>query len=366
MLLVLYIMIKSREVTLSTSGKIFNRLIWVNIYMLILEILSWQFDGKLGNLNYILNYGSNMLFAWSTPLITCVWISYIDYHMHGSYERLKKGMYFMQPMIIMTLFILINFFQPFIFSVNESNVYSREPFMWLIILLNTSALFYKWLDVYLHRGIVRNNVVFAMFIFILLPSIAAIIQVFVYGAFIIWPIMSVTLVISYIYLETVSTSTDYLTGLKTRSRIDDHVDYLINQGKPFGLALIDLDKFKEINDQYGHVFGDLALQVFAKAISSSFLSKEIVGRYGGDEFIIITHNHSHEKVGLISENILKNLRIEEAKAELPFQIAFSLGYQRWNKNSNHSYSDILNTADQKMYLNKLNKETLFSEDKKQA
>jgi diguanylate cyclase (GGDEF)-like protein len=320
--------------------------------MLMLEILSWQFDGLSGEFNWYANYFVNLLFSWSTPLITCVWASYIDFHMFHSYSRLKKRWFYLQAMIIMIIFMIVNLFTPFIFSVSENNVYSREPYMWLIIVLNTSMVIYKWIDAYKNKDKINRQIVVSMLAFLLLPTIAAVIQVLVYGAFIIWPIMSITIIVFYIHLETVSTSTDYLTGLMSRFRMDDHINYLIGKKESFGLVIIDLDDFKFINDKYGHAFGDKALRLFSKNLKKSFNKNSIVGRFGGDEFIIITKSLTNTEIAINFNKLSKKITETSLVNNIPFDINYSLGYHFWEKNENLSYEELLNLADKDMYKNK--------------
>lgn len=356
LLLAVFFTIKSKKDTVSSSAKIFQKLIWINIYMLIMEIASWQFDQKPGMFNWYANYISNMIFAWSTPLITCMWSAYIDYHMFKSIERLKKRWFYFQPMIINTIFIIINLFTPFIFSVDKNNVYTREPFMWLIVVLNTIILIYMWYLAYTNKERINREIILAMLIFVLIPSIAAVIQVLVYGAFILWPIMSVTIVVAYIFLETISTSKDYLTGLLCRHRVDDYIDYYINTRKNFGLIIIDLDDFKSINDQYGHIHGDKALKIFSKVLSYVFRNAKLIGRYAGDEFIIVTDVIDENDIKLYSVELNKQLNKELIITNVPYKIRFSIGYHNWNSDDNLDYETLINLTDKNMYKNKeLNK-----------
>lgn len=82
-------------------------------------------------------------------------------------------------------------------------------------------------------------------------------------------------------------STDGLTGLPNRQVIEASVAQLIARHTPFVVALADLDRFKSINDRFGHEAGDRALQTFAAVVSQNVRGADVVGRLGGDEFIII-------------------------------------------------------------------------------
>ena len=88
--------------------------------------------------------------------------------------------------------------------------------------------------------------------------------------------------------------TDELTSLPNRRaflrRIEDEVARVQRYGFPLSLALIDLDHFKQINDEFGHAGGDEVLQIYSKNILSIFRHHDLVARYGGEEFAVLLPN----------------------------------------------------------------------------
>ena len=80
---------------------------------------------------------------------------------------------------------------------------------------------------------------------------------------------------------------DSLTKVLNREIISSYVRYLIQENIPFSICLADIDNFKYVNDTYGHMMGDQVLYEFAQKIVASVGEKCVVGRYGGDEFMII-------------------------------------------------------------------------------
>lgn len=84
---------------------------------------------------------------------------------------------------------------------------------------------------------------------------------------------------------------DGLTGLLNRSaidqRLDEEIQRAVRYGHPLTVALIDLDNFKTINDTYGHQFGDRTLQAVAIQLKNAFRAIDIIGRYGGEEFLVV-------------------------------------------------------------------------------
>jgi diguanylate cyclase (GGDEF)-like protein len=87
------------------------------------------------------------------------------------------------------------------------------------------------------------------------------------------------------------------------------MNHFHNFGQPFGLVMIDIDHFKAVNDQYGHQTGDLVLQQLGKLLTTHTRSSDIVGRWGGEEFMIIYRGtglegayHHAEKLRKVIEN----------------------------------------------------------------
>jgi len=352
MLTLILLMMGQRKDTMSISSRLFRRLIYVNIYMLLMEIVSWQFDGLPGTFNWYANYISNMLFGWSTVLITCVWAAYVDFRIFGSVKRLRKRWYYVQPLIANTILFVINLFWPIVFSVSPENVYARESYMWLTVLINSVGMGYLCYLAYKNRSTIQKKVVLAILLFISLPAVTAGLQVLIYGVFILWPMMAVTLVVTYIYLETTSTSSDYLTGLFSRLRLDEYIDVLLNTDQSFGVIMLDLNDFKQINDTYGHHKGDEALIMFSNALNKVFHNEKMVGRYAGDEFVIVTEVLSPEELNQYNIQLDKTLDFNNQLSLSEYKISYSMGYQSSLEMENLSYSTMLNGADQKMYKSK--------------
>lgn len=107
--------------------------------------------------------------------------------------------------------------------------------------------------------------------------------------------------------------TDDLTQIYNRRKIMSLFEKNISQ--ECGVILLDIDNFKKINDTYGHVIGDQVLKRIATTIKESIREKDVVGRYGGEEFLVLLSHTNHEDLDLVSERIRKN--IEELTWEYP-------------------------------------------------
>lgn len=105
-------------------------------------------------------------------------------------------------------------------------------------------------------------------------------------------------------------STDGLTGLPNRRTLEAEVNDLLDRGTPFVMVLADLDKFKRLNDNFGHEVGDKALQLFAGVLRDNVRGNDVVARLGGEEFVLVHPNMSVE----ISIEAIARLRQALARA----------------------------------------------------
>ena len=350
MLLILYLTIKMRKEATGTSSNLFFKLLWMTVFLLILEIFSWVFDRVPGQ--NTLNYLSNFLFVWFTTLISSILASYIAYHMFGSYDRLKRRKFYIYPFALTGILLVINFFQPIIFSVSPDNIYSREPFMMLLPIISISLFVYICYLAYKHRAHIQKEIIWVLLLYIFMSVITAFLQVLLFGVFIMWPMMAVTVMITYIFLETVSTSRDYLTGLLSRHRIDDYLEYMLEHNKSFVLVMLDLNNFKSINDTYGHISGDTALQVFSVSLAKHFKKAKVVGRYAGDEFILILEDAKCNDIDTGLKKVEKEMSRLHETGEIEFPITFSYGCFEHYPDTQISYEDIIHIVDKRMYDNK--------------
>ncbi len=82
-------------------------------------------------------------------------------------------------------------------------------------------------------------------------------------------------------------SRDSLTGLSSRLYVEGQIEKRIAGGAPFCVAIVDVDRFKKVNDDYGHLIGDELLKQFGAELRSACRATDVIGRWGGDEFILL-------------------------------------------------------------------------------
>jgi diguanylate cyclase (GGDEF)-like protein len=152
---------------------------------------------------------------------------------------------------------------------------------------------------------------------------------------------------------------DPLTGLFNRRYIIDKTEeefYQLYTNKPFSILSIDIDFFKNVNDNYGHDAGDFVLKEFAKIITEEIREQDVFGRTGGEEFALILSNTSFDKVKSISERIRIKIQDYNFKHKNNIiNITISIGVCYFNNIQETTFENCLKCSDKALYQSKKNR-----------
>jgi len=149
---------------------------------------------------------------------------------------------------------------------------------------------------------------------------------------------------------------DPLTELANRAHFDERMHFALANARRYneslGLILLDLDRFKPINDQFGHAVGDQLLQTVAKRIKSSVRETDTVGRIGGDEFVVLlTGPVTRETAQLVADKIFNQVALTMELSGARIEITCSLGLALYPEDGADELS-LTKAADDAMYRNK--------------
>jgi diguanylate cyclase (GGDEF)-like protein/PAS domain S-box-containing protein len=148
---------------------------------------------------------------------------------------------------------------------------------------------------------------------------------------------------------------DHLTQLPNRRYIENFIkikfeEYLLND-QSFGIIFMDIDHFKSINDYYGHKTGDLVLKTISKSFLNNLRRNDVIGRWGGEEFIGIFSLNNIKELAIVSEklrNIVENT--EMTYKNIKFSVTISIGATFINRKND--IMSIIENADRLMYESK--------------
>ena len=150
-------------------------------------------------------------------------------------------------------------------------------------------------------------------------------------------------------------SKDTVTGLANRRSVEARMGRLIAQHETFCAVIIDLNHFKQVNDKYGHPAGDDLLKKFAHELQNNVRSEDMVGRWGGDEFIVVLRRDSagaKPQIDRIRHWVLGNYTVETGagKAALKVEVTAAIGLAQWS--SGMTMKQVIEQADAAMYRDK--------------
>ena len=144
--------------------------------------------------------------------------------------------------------------------------------------------------------------------------------------------------------------TDHLTGLFNRRHLDDGLHALLASSRrhsyPFAVLLVDVDHFKSVNDRYGHDTGDRVLQAVAGALGSAVRSEDLVGRWGGEEFLVLAPFTDVEGARVLGERLREGVASQTAGSEVAVTVSIGAAVVPEGEGA---ASAVLRAADQLLY-----------------
>ena len=308
-----------------------------------------------GIFNFVSVVGTFFLFA-ITPFLGCVMIKYVYDCMNYAKEKGNRLLiiYIVFSVINLLLLLISQIFSLGIFysfdgmKYNKGNLYDVRTIL--------IAIEYISMQLYIIYMSKKNKHEFSMALW-LFPMYTILITGF---QFLInnmthdYTDMLFYSILLYIYMQSIDLNTDFLTGAVNRRKFDAELNKRISNSSEakFSGIMVDIDRFKFINDNYGHQAGDDALEAFSSLVIKNFRKTEVVARYGGDEFCVLTNIYDENEIELAISRLRKSVEKFNASRKLPFDISLSLGYAIYDCEKDGSSSAFLKRLDEKMYQEK--------------
>lgn len=298
------------------------------------------------------------IYFLSTATMCFFWFLYFEYLRETSLVKKKRKISLASSVIwLMALLLFGNIFGKYLFYIDDQGVYYRGP---LFIL--TYVLAYSYVIIAFARiiaDIVRNDskidrgylIVLAMFP--IAPGLSGIMQFIDPTYPVACVAMSLTTLVLYLYWTDQLISVDPLTGLSNRKQLTlSFEQWKKNKGDEdiLFLLLVDANHFKHINDTYGHLEGDYALKLVAKALKQGCRSlprRAIISRYGGDEFVVLVSTADSQLKDELKQKINDSLSEIVKQEELQFDLTVSIGTACLEETD--ELKDLIARADRSMY-----------------
>lgn len=349
-----------KKADLSNLGNlIFLMLILSNATALLLEMLLASLNGMPGQATHlILNYTSAFFFCLN-PVPCLLWLAYADYFIHGDATRLKRyAIPYALPMVIIWLLSIASIFRGYLYYISPDNFFHRGSLLLIVPVICILYTVFAAFLIFYNRAQIRSDDVLPLLLFGVPPVMGACLQTAHFGLTLLWPGLTIALLLIFVFIQSSLMNTDHLTSLFNRREFDRHLDHLTERGsrKNYIAGIVmDLDHFKRINDIYGHSSGDSALIFMSEILRKSFRKTDFIARVGGDEFSIILELDHALDLEFLLQRLQENLLTFNTSQKAPYQLNVSIGSGVYDPEINHSLHNFFHQLDAQMYTAKKNR-----------
>lgn len=338
------------------QDSLFVALLWVTFSIIALELALDLLSGRLFYGSRTLLTSVTLLFFIANPLPGALYLLYLD-QLRKRWTSIPRGIGFIAftPPVIAGILSIASVFNGMVFSIDSTNLYQRGPWFFSIAILDFICMFFGFIYLFVYRQSFRGKN-FSLFLFFPLPvMLAAVLQFSFYGMEVLGVGLAITLLVVYLQMQRTQANKDYLTRLYNRSISEQYLQNLVNQRKStkaIGGILMDINNFKLINDTYGHDLGDKSLRHFAQLLIDSFGSSWFIGRYGGDEFLLLCDDTSEESLAKDVAHFDQMLARFNARRNLPFPLTASRGSSLYGASQAKDSPSFIKVLDHLMYEDK--------------
>lgn len=334
------------------SDRLFTVMILLTAISCTVEMITFALDGASFSGVYAINLiGSTFLYI-SNMALSFLWCVYVDLRLFRNRQRIRKYYPLMGiPAITAIIIILINMKFGYLFHIDENNVYHRSPLGSVFYLV---TIFYFSCSIFLRKSYYKRfgkAKFFPIYMFIIPILLGATAQALIYGISLGWCAVSLGLVGIHMSLQNELAYIDPLTNIYNRNYLN-HImsEMAVRKVSTYGI-MIDIDRFKTINDTYGHSAGDKALIEAASILKTASSEKSTVIRFAGDEFIIIMHNANAEDTEKTITEIHRIAEDFNISGKTPYKLSFSIGSSLYTPDI--SADKFFNQMDEAMYKEKM-------------
>lgn len=359
-LVIIKIAIRRSLLNLSTDKLLFHQMLDLNIVFSVSNIFTHIFKGTHFFYSSFVLHLSNMVYIEAMTLISYLWVFYV-YNRIGKDISLKSKLIWGIPFFFVTILLLINPFTDIIFTIDDNNIYTRNPGLylhwaasWFYIIAGTILAI---IAIHKTKNKLKKRYIRPLVYLIICPAVSSIFQMLFYGLSTTQIGLAIGMFLIFVITLGNEISLDTLTKLNNRGGMENFLQNQFDNYKKQDITLfmLDLNNFKMINDKFGHNMGDRAIKDAAsilKKVCSISDEKIFLCRYGGDEFVMVSRDLNTEK----SNELIKAVRRESIQKNIEnnnfYEIEFSIGFSNGLCSSYEDIEALLVEADKKMYENK--------------
>ena len=342
----------------SMQRKLFTLLICFTLAVMSCDLIHAAVTGKPGVNLRIIHWAANTFYFFFQVISFSILFLFLVHTANGDLAKLKNITASIGILNILNIAALVvNLFTGQLFYVADDNSYVRGQLYVIVIAFPYMLILFMIFIAIIYRKYVNRTLLVLALVSVLPTVIGSMSDIVFAESRIKWPGFFVSLLFCYLFIIRMTMLVDCLTNVFNRRGCDE---YLISIAKPalrrkdYSFIMIDLDRFKQINDQFGHSQGDCALRDAAYIMRSSVRRGDFVARYGGDEFMIVA---ATKNVGTMIENLLCKTQEFNVKQSRPYTLALSCGGDVYRQDDPRTPLEFLTHVDTLMYAEKERRRT---------
>lgn len=354
---IIFIIAKKRLDRSDPFNHTYLKIVPVILIQLILETLSCMINKQEGEYYIIVSYLIHMLlFVVGGILGARGYILVRKLIMPTQILNKNKQLLFQLPLLINVIIVLLSPSYHLVFYVTKENVYQRGSLYFVSVIIIYFYLVCILALIIKNKTKLGEDEFTLLIIFCLLPIIGGVVQALFYGALLMWSSTAFALVVMFSYLQQRMVHLDYLTGVWSRGSFEFYIKKRLSDhdSDKLGIIYCDIDKLKEINDEYGHFEGDLAIKTATKIFKNSIRKTDIIVRMGGDEFIIVLESVTADILESTLDRINKSFEDYNQISNKNYELSCSFGSDILNSNFD-TIEQFIHHVDILMYENKKSK-----------
>ncbi|MEG0456848.1 MAG: GGDEF domain-containing protein [Oscillospiraceae bacterium] len=342
-MLLLYV-INKNEIIIFKRIKIHNITTIFTIIVILSEIATNIFDNKNPDFR-VFNIIFNII-GFSISLYIPLFLSALY-----TVEYKSNGLLYLSPIFIINFLFITTPFTGWMFDISSENIYNRGPYFFIYILgYLYGFILFIITNLKMSKKFIRGDkTVLLLMSFLIIGGTG--VQVAFPDVHTSWHCVTISLIIYYVFQRELYFRYDPITGMLTRIVYENHLKKA-HQYKNGVVIIFDINKFKQINDFYGHQKGDLYLKLSAQAVKKAFDEIGNCYRIGGDEFCVIAKIDDEKQLNKYFDKF--NNYQQRIKNDFSVFFGISYGYSVFSKNGNVDIHKCIKQADKMMYKNKLN------------
>lgn len=298
-------------------------------FALVADMSMLLTNGSPNRLGQAVLRNSAFLLGTSSPFIPLIYALYVEFTTLPAHRRDRRVLFFyFIPAAVFLSASFASLFTSLLFNFDDRGYLRPGKFIAFTAVVFYGYLAWGVMTAYLRRKTISPREFQRVVSFPVPMAFCGVLQIFLPEYPIVLPSLSLSLIVLSATIQERRLMHDYLTGAYNRRRLDEYLEAVIQDcresGKKFSAFLADVNKFKGINDKYGHVAGDEALVAVVSLIKSGLRYDDFLARYAGDEFVAVLPNTDAAELETVIDRVHARFR-EADSGGRPYPLSISIG-----------------------------------------